>query len=145
MNQVDACFIPVASLYGYTLRVTSSFRTIEEQDQIYQQGRTVDGHIVSWAPASRSIHNYGFAVDMVDRWRGYDIDFVKLTKIAEYCGLMQVDDNHFEYRGGLSTWQFEAGMRPPHLVLPCAIMDERAKSNQRLTLGDLNNCEAPKF
>lgn len=83
----------------------------------------------------------------MDRWRGYNIDFNKLAKIAVYCGLEQVDPPHFEHRAGLTTDQFEAGMRPPPLILPCAIMDERAKANQKLTLKDLenNNCGLPKF
>lgn len=146
-TQVSECFIPVATIYDYTLRVTSGFRSLAEQNVIYQSGRTVDGHIVSWAEPGKSLHNYGFAVDVVDRWRGYDINFDKLAKIGKYCGLEQVDPPHFEHREGLTTAQFGAGWRPSPLKLPCEIMDERAKTNQPLTLKDLkdNNCGAPKF
>ncbi len=145
--QVNECFIPTAAIYGYTLRITADFRSLAEQALIYDSGRTVDGHIVTWAEPGRSLHNYGFAVDVVDRWRGYDIDFDKLAKIGTYCGLEQVDPPHFEHRAGLTTDQFTAGMRPPLLTLPCAIMDERAKANRNLTLKDLkdNNCGLPKF
>jgi hypothetical protein len=145
LNQVNECFIPTAAVYGYTLRITSGFRSIAEQDQLFEQGRTIDGHIVSWALARKSLHNYGFAVDVVDRWRGYDIDWKKLGKIGAFCGLEQVDDSHFEHRSGLTTAQFEAGIRPSLLTLPCALMDERAKANQPLTLKDLKDCGAPKF
>ena len=147
LNQVDKCFIPVASLYGYTLRVSSGFRSIEEQNQIYQQGRVVNGHIVTEAQGGRSIHNFGFAVDVVDRWEEYDIDFDKLGKIAEYCGLEHGDDGdsaHFEHREGLTTDQFLEGSRPPLLTLPCAVMAER-DADQKLTLKDLKDCGAPKF
>jgi hypothetical protein len=146
--QVNECFIPIASLYGYTLRISSDFRTVEEQNQTYEQGRTINGHIVTEAPGGRSIHNFGFAVDIVDRWREYDIDFDKLGKIAEYCGLEHGDDGdlaHFEYRDGLTTDQFIEGLRPSPLTLPCAIMSERANTNKKLTLKDLQNCGAPKF
>jgi hypothetical protein len=145
LNQVNECFIPTAAVYRYTLRITSGFRTVEEQYQLFEQGRTVNGHIVSWAPVEKSLHNYGFAVDVVDRWRGYDIDWKKLGKIGAFCGLEQVDDPHFEHREGLTTAQFEAGMRPSLLTLPCALMDERAKANQPLTLKDLKGCGAPNF
>ena len=148
LNQVNQCLIPIASLYGYTLRISSGFRSIAEQDQIYQQGRVVNGHIVTEALGGKSIHNFGFAVDIVDRWREYDIDFNKLEKIAEYCKLEPSDEGdlaHFEYRNGLSTEQFLEGLRPTALTLPCAIMSERANANQKLTLKDLQNCGAPKF
>ena len=85
LNQVNECFIPIASLYGYTLRISSGFRSVEEQNQTYEQGRVVNGHIVTEAVGGRSIHNFGFAVDIVDRWEEYDIDFDKLGKIGEYC------------------------------------------------------------
>jgi len=144
-TQVNECFIPGAAVYGYTLRVISGFRSLADQAVIYQSGRVVDGHIVSWAEPGKSIHNYGFAVDVVDRWKGYNIDWIKLAKIGAFCGLEQVDDSHFEHRGGLTTAQFETGMRLSPLTLPCALMDERAKANKPLTLTDLKNCGAPKF
>jgi hypothetical protein len=147
LTQVNECFIPVAAIYGYTLRISSGFRSLVEQALIYNSGRNVDGHIVSWAEPGRSLHNYGFAVDVVDRWRGYNIDFDRLAKVGTYCGLEQVDPPHFEHRAGITTDQFETGMRPPLLTLPCAIMDERTKASQSLTLNDLknNNCGTPKI
>ncbi|MDP2947335.1 MAG: M15 family metallopeptidase [Nanoarchaeota archaeon] len=148
INQVNECFIPIAYLHGYTLRITSGFRSMEEQNQMYEQGRTVNGHIVTEAPGGRSIHNFGFAVDIVDRWEEYDIDFNKLGKIAEYCGLEHGDDGdlaHFEYRGGLTTDQFLEGQRPHILTLPCAIMFELVNTNKKLTLKNLQDCGAPKF
>lgn len=145
LTQVDECFIPIASIYGYTLRITSGFRSLEEQNKIYEQGRVEDGNIVSWATAGKSMHNYGYAIDVVDRWRGYYINWKRLARIANFCGLEQVDDPHFEYRGGLSTEQFEAGLIPEPLTLPCEIMSERAEDGQELLLEDLENCGAPNF
>ena len=145
LTQINECFIPIAAFYGYALRLTSGFRTMEEQDQLYEQGRTVDGHIISWAPKGKSIHNYGFAVDVVDRWKGFTVDWKKLAKIGAYCGLKQVDDPHFEYRGGLTTEQFEFGMRPQPLVLPCARLGERASVGQSLSKEDIQSCGVPEF
>lgn len=147
MRQVNGCLIPIAFLYGYTLRVSSDFRSLEEQEEIYQQGRTVDGHIISEAPPGRSIHNYGYAVDIVDRWRGFDIDWDNLHEIGTYCGLEHdmEDRPHFELRGGLSTYDFEAGMRPPFLHLPCQLMGERLGKNEPFTKQDLKTCNVPTF
>jgi peptidoglycan L-alanyl-D-glutamate endopeptidase CwlK len=148
ITQVNECFIPTATVYGYTLRISSGFRSLAEQEQLYAQGRTINGHIVTEAMASKSIHNYGFAIDVVDRWREYNIDWAKLGKIGSYCGLEQGPDGdypHFEHRAGLTTADFASGLRPPPLMLPCPTMDERAKANQPLTLKDLQSCGAPKF
>ena len=147
LTQINECFIPTAAIYGYTLRIASDFRSMTEQALMYDSGREVDGHIVTWAEPGRSLHNYGLAVDIVDRWRGYDVDFDKLAKIGTYCGLEQVDPPHFEHRAGLTTDQFVAGMRPAPLTLPCKIMDERTKAGRPLTLQDLknNNCGVPQF
>ncbi|MDE2001804.1 MAG: M15 family metallopeptidase [Patescibacteria group bacterium] len=148
LTQVNNCFIPAAAVYGYTLRITAGFRSIADQTQMYDQGRTVNGHIVTEAPPGHSLHNYGYAVDVVDRYRGYNINWTQLVKIAAYCSLESGgvgDLPHFEERAGLTTDQFAAGMRPPALTLPCTIMAERTATSSPMTLKDLTACGAPKF
>lgn len=148
LTQINECFIPVAAAYGYDLRITAGFRSIAQQNQLYQEGRTINGHIITEASAGRSIHNYGFAVDVVDRYRGYNINWNRLINIGTYCGLESGgpgDLPHFEHRAGLTTADFAAGMRPSPLTLSCAIMDERVAENKPLTLQDLKICNAPKF
>ena len=148
INQVNKCFFPAAKVYGYELRISSGFRTVAEQDVIYNQGRTENGHIVTEAPGGKSIHNFGLAVDVVDRWHGYRINWKKLTQIAVYCGLDASEEGdfpHFENRGDLTIAEFEKGIRPEPLTLPCGIMEQKATSNKPLTLKDLKACNAPKF
>jgi len=148
LRQVNDCFIPTAAVYGYTLRITAGFRSIAEQTEIYDSGRTEDGHIVSEAPPGHSLHNYGYAVDVVDRYNGYNIDWDKLIAIAAYCSLDSGgtgDLPHFEYRGGLTTDEFAAGLRPPPLTLPCPVMAGRSASTTPLSLADLQACHAPNF
>jgi peptidoglycan L-alanyl-D-glutamate endopeptidase CwlK len=148
LRQVNNCFLPITTAYGYDLRITAGFRSIAEQTQIYDSGRTVDGHIVSEAPPGHSLHNYGYAVDVADREAGYNLNWTKLVKIASYCSLESGgvgDLPHFEYRGGLTTDQFAAGMRPPPLTLPCGIMENRTATSAPLTIKNLNACGAPKF
>lgn len=147
-TQVDDCFLPVAAVYGYDLRITSGFRSLAQQQQIYDQGRLEDGTVVSEAPPGHSLHNYGFAVDIVDRIKGYNINWSQLVVIGAYCGLDNGgvgDYPHFEYHGGLDTEQFAAGLRPKPLTLPCPVMATCAAAGQPLTLQDLQACGAPDF
>ena len=48
-------------LTNYKVRFSYTLRTFQEQDLIYQQGRTRPGQIVTWAKPGRSMHNYGLA------------------------------------------------------------------------------------
>ena len=50
---------------GVRLRFTHVLRTIQEQDDLFAQGRTKTGHIVTNAKGGESIHNYGGAWDIV--------------------------------------------------------------------------------
>lgn len=50
---------------GYVVRYTHVYRSIEEQDALYAQGRTTPGKIVTRAKGGSSYHNYGLAVDVV--------------------------------------------------------------------------------
>ncbi|WP_445710494.1 M15 family metallopeptidase [Flavobacterium sp.] len=46
------------------VRITQGLRTFEEQNALYNKGRTTSGKKVTNAKAGQSIHNYGFAVDI---------------------------------------------------------------------------------
>jgi peptidoglycan L-alanyl-D-glutamate endopeptidase CwlK len=50
---------------GVRLRFSYTFRTPEEQDNLFSQGRTRPGKRVTNAKAWQSIHNYGLAFDIV--------------------------------------------------------------------------------
>lgn len=49
---------------GMPFQITSGTRTYEEQDQLYAQGRTKPGRIVTDARAGYSSHNHGLAFDV---------------------------------------------------------------------------------
>lgn len=51
--------------HGVRLRITQTLRTNKEQDDLYSQGRTRSGKIVTNAKGGQSIHNYGLAFDFV--------------------------------------------------------------------------------
>lgn len=50
---------------GIVIRVTQGLRTWDEQDKLFQQGRSTPGDKVTNAPAGSSYHNFGLAVDVV--------------------------------------------------------------------------------
>lgn len=47
------------------LRFSQVLRTMEQQQKLYEQGRTTAGKIVTNAKAEQSYHNYGLAFDIV--------------------------------------------------------------------------------
>lgn len=49
---------------GYTVEVVQGLRTFAEQDELYKQGRTKPGQVVTKARGGQSNHNYGLAVDL---------------------------------------------------------------------------------
>ena len=57
--------VKAAQAAGIPLHVFESFRTIERQASLYEQGRTKPGNIVTRARGGRSWHNYGIAADLV--------------------------------------------------------------------------------
>lgn len=96
-------FLDLAKQEGFDLRITSGLRTIAEQNELYAQGRTKPGKIVTNARGSQSIHTRGLAFDVVDRKRGYEIDWERLGTLGESVGLSWggrwtsfIDRPHFE-------------------------------------------------
>lgn len=67
-----------------TLRIVQGLRTIEEQNDLYAQGRTKPGPIVTKAKGGSSFHNYGVAIDVVELVDGkanWNFDYRKLRII----------------------------------------------------------------
>lgn len=58
-------FLEDAKAAGLDPRLQHSYRTAEEQDKLYAQGRTAPGKIVTKAKGGQSNHNYGVAMDVV--------------------------------------------------------------------------------
>lgn len=53
-----------ADLAGIRIKIISGFRSYEEQDALYAQGRTAPGPIITNATAGYSNHNFGIAFDI---------------------------------------------------------------------------------
>jgi hypothetical protein len=71
--------------------IDQTYRTFEESDKIYQQGRTLPGEIISNAKAGQSYHNYAIALDFHLQVNGKDIwdvdaDWMKVVNIFKSHG-----------------------------------------------------------
>lgn len=62
--------LALAEAEGFDLLVTQGFRSIEEQNRLYAQGRTAPGKIVTNARGGQSNHNFGKAVDFAFVFNG---------------------------------------------------------------------------
>lgn len=78
---------------GLNLGVFEGYRSWDRQNQLYAQGRTKPGKIVTNARAGFSAHNFGTAVDIVFRENGKwswaeHHQWHRLGQIAESLGLI---------------------------------------------------------
>lgn len=109
-------FITKCKSQGIDVVVTSTLRTMAEQDALYAEGRTTPGQIVTKAKAGQSYHNWGVAFDVVptdgvhQMWDN-DALWSKLGQLGVSCGLEWggswvgfQDKPHFQYTLGY-TWQ----------------------------------------
>ncbi|WP_085521450.1 peptidoglycan-binding protein [Tuberibacillus sp. Marseille-P3662] len=111
---------------GIYVQISSGFRSFDEQAELYAQGRTTGGNVVTNAEPGESVHNYGFAVDYFltsdygnkALWSVND-DWCRVAEIAKSLGFEWGGDwtsfkdyPHLQLTEGL-TWQdLQAGRRP---------------------------------
>ena len=122
-------FLELCKENGLDVRILSAFRSWDEQDALYAQGRTAPGPVVTDAMGGDSYHNWGLAFDAapfvngrVD-WNNREL-FDKMGELGQQAGLEWggnwttyrinlLDLPHFQYTYGLSTQQLVDGARPP--------------------------------
>lgn len=77
-----------------TIRIDQALRSWQEQDDLYAEGRTAPGRVVTNAPGGYSWHEFGLAVDFVVMDGGscvWDLDdprWVAVRDAAEAVGLV---------------------------------------------------------
>lgn len=110
-------FLEDAKKQGITLRITSGYRSVAEQNKLFAQGRTAGGRKVTNARGGQSWHNYGLAIDvvqMVGQTPIWKADWERIGKIGESHGFEWggrwkfVDKPHFQMRFGLTIAQAQA-------------------------------------
>lgn len=103
-------------LLGMPMRITEGYRSIARQNELYAQGRTKAGKIITNAKGGESLHNHGVAVDFVFRL-GYDVPLshwktfgtIAVSKGFEWGGNWTgfVDKPHLEMKLGYTLQDFQ--------------------------------------
>ncbi|MBU3180295.1 peptidoglycan-binding protein [Clostridium psychrophilum] len=117
-------FLDLTIANNLDVRITNAFRSWNEQDRLYAQGRTMPGSLVTNAQGGDSYHNWGLAFDASPYENGKisnDIEkYKKMGQLGQQVGLEWggtfisiVDLPHFQYTFGLNTWSLLNGIRPP--------------------------------
>lgn len=117
-------FLQACADKGFPVTIVCTLRSFAEQTALYEQGRTKPGKIVTNARAGQSYHNYGLAFDAAPLvngrivWNRIDL-FKQMGLIGQSVGLewggswkKLVDYPHFQWTGGLSLKDLQAGKRP---------------------------------
>ena len=114
-------FISKCSEAGIDVLITSTYRSIEEQNVLYAKGRTTKGTKVTNAKGGQSFHNFRVAFDFVPIVNGKPdwnnlTTFSKCGEIGESIGLEWAgrwtkfkEFAHFQFTEGLTLKDFQAG------------------------------------
>jgi peptidoglycan L-alanyl-D-glutamate endopeptidase CwlK len=133
-------FIHACRMDGIDLLVTCTYRCAVDQNNLYAQGRTTPGRIVTNARAGESMHQYRVALDIVPLRHGKPVWGLKGNGIDNDPSDDDTDDlelwqrvglhgeaaglewagrwphfreyPHFQYTGGLKLADFKAGKLP---------------------------------
>jgi peptidoglycan L-alanyl-D-glutamate endopeptidase CwlK len=110
--------IETAVAQGITAKVISGLRSYQEQNELYAQGRTKPGKIVTKAKGGQSWHNFGTAFDIGifsddgKKYYGESPHYKTCGKIGESIGLEWggawksfKDEPHFQLKLGLTISQ----------------------------------------
>ncbi|UOQ95752.1 M15 family metallopeptidase [Halobacillus shinanisalinarum] len=122
-----------ASERGIDVVITEGVRTKQEQERLYEQGRSTEGDIVTYASGGQSYHNYGLAIDFALQLDDGDVvwdltrddngngqaDWMEVVEIAKGLGFAWGGDwqsfkdyPHLQMDFGLSIRELQRGKRP---------------------------------
>jgi peptidoglycan LD-endopeptidase CwlK len=123
---------------GIVVVITDGFRSAEEQDRLFEKGRSTEGNIVTYARGGESLHNYGLAIDFALRTATQEViwdmqydgnqngvadwdEVVELTKVLgfDWGGdwARFKDYPHLQMDFGLTLADLQNGKRPPESSL----------------------------
>ena len=123
-KQRAEAFLKACKEAGLDILIYCTYRSGEEQNALYAQGRTKPGKIVTNSRAGDSWHNWGLAFDFVPlvagkpAWDNKDA-YAKAGRIAESVGLEWAgrwtgklrETAHCQYTGGVTLAQLKAGTK----------------------------------
>lgn len=143
LAQLHPDFAPLAARFintverqlGIRLRIPreGGYRSLQRQAELYAQGRTAPGRIVTNARPGKSYHNYGLAVDVVEIKDGRAIwDNPRLQEIAAIGKSLGMrwggdfrsikDTPHYEFSGGFSTAELLQRVQRGHTIGPYPLL-----------------------
>jgi peptidoglycan LD-endopeptidase CwlK len=130
--------IQQAANKGIEILITDDFRSAEDQDRLYELGRSVEGNIVTNAKGGESYHNFGLAVDFAIKTPSGDViwdmqydgnkngkpDWNEVVKLAKTLGFEWGGDwsqfkdfPHLQMNFGLTVAELQNGKRPADTTL----------------------------
>ncbi len=118
-------FLDECELAGIDVLITSTYRDHESQNALYNQGRTLPGHVVTNCRGGHSFHNWRVAFDVVPLrfgkpvWGTTGADgelWQRIGSLGQLCGLDWAGNwttfkelAHFQYTNGLTCADFQNG------------------------------------
>ncbi len=133
VEEAKQTLIQRAEAKDITIVITDGHRTEAEQDELYQQGRSEPGNIVTYASGGESYHNYGLAIDFALRVDNGEVvwdmqrdgngngesDWMEVVAIAKDLGFEWGGDwtsfkdyPHLQMDFGLTIRELKYGERP---------------------------------
>ncbi|MHA7966054.1 M15 family metallopeptidase [Paenibacillus sp. CAU 1782] len=130
-----------AAAIGISVLITQDFRSEEEQNALYEKGRSSQGAIVTYARGGESYHNYGLAIDFAllnpkgkalwdleyDGNRNGRSDWHEVVELAKNLGFSWGGDwkefrdyPHLQMDFGYSIDELRRGFRPGSDAKPAA-------------------------
>ncbi|WP_069686482.1 M15 family metallopeptidase [Oceanobacillus sp. E9] len=134
---------------GIRVQISEGFRSYARQNQLYAQGRTASGNVVTNAKGGQSYHNFGLAVDyfLVSKdgntalWK-VNNEWKRVAAIAKSLGFEWGGDwksfkdyPHLQMTGGLSLSQLRAGKKPS---LKSKVSNSTKSNNGKLNKASLD-------
>jgi peptidoglycan LD-endopeptidase CwlK len=123
---------------GIVIVITDDFRSAEDQDRLYEMGRSVEGNIVTNAKGGESYHNFGLAIDFALKTPVEDViwdmhydgnkngkpDWNEVVELAKTLGFEWGGDwsqfkdyPHLQMNFGLTVAELQNGKRPADTTL----------------------------
>lgn len=133
VQELSNQLIQQAANKGIVIVITDGFRSSEDQDRLYEKGRTTEGNIVTNAKGGESYHNFGLAIDFAIKTPSENViwdmqydgnmngksDWTEVVEIAKNLGFEWGGDwtqfkdyPHLQMNFGLTIAQLQNGDRP---------------------------------
>ena len=148
-------FLKRCKAAGLNVLITEVYRTAAYQNQLYAQGRTKAGKIVTNLRGGQSIHEYRCAFDICRNVKGKEYDdgdgfFLSCGKVWEEMGgewggrwKSFPDKPHFQFTAGFTDSQIRAGAKIPNDAKMPWETEQKEEEEEEMRFNKLN--EVPEW